>query len=456
MGREVRVNLEREVDGLRQRGKVESSEKMGLKNKCRELNMECGNMQRKCKEMEKIRDGLKESMRREQNNSNQEKDLLKRKIKGLEEKTDELVGSKSIVESQLLEMKAENDAIKEFRSDLNAVNDVVCEDMRVENKTLKSKLDAASTDIRRLRTDISTLKNEKENVNTELGVTRKEVANLKLDFSDVALQKIELIQKDKDKGHEELQNTEESSFSFGVGLDSILKAPLDIINIQIENIDLEQLDKIGESENASEDETPVDLLAEREHLDIEINKKTSKEVISDSEDYYSDDDFVVVLENKTPIQKEIQTPGFRLVERKDDDDFDYSLLDSTQEEEGGEIIQQDGSNDQVEASMEDLFRGSDMEQKGDLIDMSTMEKTDMEEKEDRHKIVPEEQEHHQKTDTEEEDQHRKTDAKEEEHPHGCDCVQCDDCDVLHGFMDGGPCGIREMMKGIREPSDGLN
>jgi len=29
---------------------------------------------------------------------------------------------------------------------------------------------------------------------------------------------------------------------------------------------------------------------------------------------------------------------------------------------------------------------------------------------------------------------------------GCDCVECDDCDILHGFVEGKPQGIREMMR----------
>merc|ERR1712106_1091992 len=140
-----------EVDGLRQRWKEESSEKISWKNRCRELSSEVENLTHRMEEQKSNKDNVKETLKVELSNANDEKDRLRQKIRSLEEKVDEIVSLRAVTEAQLTETKAENEAIKEFRSDLNAVNDVVCDDMRVENKTMKSKLNSGLNEIKNLK-----------------------------------------------------------------------------------------------------------------------------------------------------------------------------------------------------------------------------------------------------------------------------------------------------------------
>merc|ERR1712098_777784 len=142
-------------------------------------------------------------------NANDEKSKLRQKIRQLEEKVDELVSLKAVAESQLKETKAENEAIKEFRCDLNAANDVVCDDMRVENKTLKSKVNSTLTELKNLKSDLSKLKTSKNFVVKELSLSEKENNRLKLELSTMknenssthqrlteALEKIHKFEKD--------------------------------------------------------------------------------------------------------------------------------------------------------------------------------------------------------------------------------------------------------------------
>merc|ERR1711970_1035077 len=178
------------------------------------------------------RDNVKETLKNELTNANEEKSKLRLKIKNLEEKIDELVSLKTVAESQLIEIKAENEAIKEFKSNLNAVNDLVCNDMQVENKTLKSKVSAGLNEIKSLKAEVSKLKTSKNFVVNELNLSEKEVNKMKLELSNLrnenisaherlteAMEKIHTFEKDMEiclKEQNELEN--HTNFTFDMGI----------------------------------------------------------------------------------------------------------------------------------------------------------------------------------------------------------------------------------------------
>lgn len=385
LGREVndlkerRLTLEREVDGLRQRWKEESSDKLGWKNKYVDLFAENENLKNRMEAQHRNTDNVKETLKVELVNANDEKSKLRQKINNLEEKVDELVSLKVVVESQLIETKAENEAIKEFRTDLNTVNDVVCDDMRVENKTLKTKVGSGLTEIKNLKSELSKVKTSKNFVVHELTLAEKEVNKLKAELSNIktenisaqqrlaeAMEKIQSFERDMESCLKEQNEFDgESGFTFDLGIDSILKAPLDVINLQIENIDIDQLDNI-------------DL--EGEASDQQVNENVvTKEVGNLSEDS------VVLASVEIRIgDTEMEKEDSKEVEKEagwSDEDFDYDLLNDSQE-------------DSVHKAVE----------KGKVA------------------------------------------TCDGPHPAGCDCVDCDDCDVLHGYVQGQPQGIREMMR----------
>eukprot|EP00092_Neocalanus_flemingeri_P021157 GFUD01022931.1.p1 GENE.GFUD01022931.1~~GFUD01022931.1.p1 ORF type:complete len:1136 (-),score=340.84 GFUD01022931.1:94-3501(-) len=390
LGREVndlkerRLTLEREVDGLRQRWKEESSEKMSWKTKCRELTSETDNLRKRLEEQENNRDNVKETLKDELNNANVEKDNLRQRIRNLEEKVDELVSHKAVAEAQFQETRAENEAMKEFRSDLSAINDVVCDDMRIENKTLKSKLSSAQNENKNLKSELSKAKTSKNFVLNELNLAKKEANSLKIEVSDVrnenlsshqrlteAMEKIQVFEKDMEdclKEQKEFEN--DTSFTFGMGIDTILKAPLDVINLQIENIDIDQLDNIDIEDDASVEEVDDEATTE------ETKCKSDASVVLAAVEIQIGDTVV----EESPIQYNIE-------EKKagwSDDEFDYDLLNDSQEDEI-------------------------TEKNVKLIS----------------KPVP---------------------MSVSPHLAGCDCVDCDDCDVLHGYVSGEAQGIKEMMR----------
>eukprot|EP00090_Calanus_glacialis_P004498 TRINITY_DN13368_c0_g1_i7.p1 TRINITY_DN13368_c0_g1~~TRINITY_DN13368_c0_g1_i7.p1 ORF type:complete len:1117 (-),score=406.66 TRINITY_DN13368_c0_g1_i7:107-3457(-) len=397
LGREVndlkekRLTLEREVDGLRQRWKEESSEKLGWKTRCRDLSSEVDNLKKRMEEQESNKDNVKETLKVELSNSNDEKDKLRQRIRNLEEKVDELVSLKAVAEAQLAETKAENEAIKEFRSDLNAVNDVVCDDMRVENKTLKSKLNSGQNEIKNLKSELSKTKTSKNFVLNELNLAKKEINDMKMELSTVrtenlsahqrlteAMERIQVFEKDMEDCLKEQKGFDnEASFTFDMGIDNILKAPLDVINLQIENIDIDQLENIDMEDETVDNVDTDDKVPEKvENVDT-CNKGPEKmaSVVDDS---------VVVAAIEIRIDETELEEATRDEEKNggwSDDEFDYDLLNDSQEE-----IEERESKEN-----EPLKPGSP-------------------------------------------------------HPPGCDCVDCDDCDVLHGYMSGKAQGIREMMR----------
>merc|ERR1712142_145642 len=330
----------------------------------------------------------KETLKIELVNANDEKSKLRQKIRQLEDKVDELVSLKAVAEFQLNETKAENEAIKEFRCDLNAANDVVCDDMRVENKTLKSKVSSTLTELKNLKSDLSKLKTSKNFVVKELSLSEKEINRLKLELSTMknenssthqklteALEKIHKFEKDMEiclKEQHEIVN--DSSFTFDMGIDNILKAPLDVINLQIENIDIDQLENID-----LENEVPVEHVSSIEKIAInEVSEVT--------------DDSVVVAAVEIKInKKELENAQPNFEEKKgcwSDDEFDYDLLNSSQED--SEVSKIGKEESEVLKGVQDEIEGP--------------------------------------------------------HRPACDCVDCDDCDVLHGYVEGKPQGIREMMR----------
>jgi len=388
LGREVndlkerRLTLEREVDGLRQRWKEESSEKMGWKTRCRELTSEAENLKKRLEEMDSNRDNVKEILKEELNNANAEKDNLRQKISNLEEKIDELVSHKAIAEAQLLEIKAENEAMKEFRSDLSVINDVVCDDMRVENKTLKSKLSSSQNGTKNLKSELSKTRTSKNFVLNELNIAKKEANILKIELSDVknenisvqqrltdALEKIQVFEKNMEDCLKEQKafDKDDTNFSFSMGFDSILRAPLDVINLQIENIDIDQLDSID--------------------IDDAPQEESFKEKGNDESTVLA----AVEIQINTPIIEEEST--VQVVEANkaagwSDDEFDYDLLNDSQE---------------------DVDQTKEKKQPSPSKHVPMMKDQGV-------------------------------------HPYGCDCVDCDDCDVLHGYVSGKAQGIREMMR----------
>jgi len=388
LGREVndlkekRLTLEREVDGLRQRWKEESSEKLGWKNRCRELSSEVENLTHRMEEQKSNKDNVKETLKVELSNANDEKDRLRQQIRSLEEKVDEIVSLKAVAEAQLTETKAENEAIKEFRSDLNAVNDVVCDDMRVENKTMKSKLNSGLNEIKNLKSELSKLKTSKNFVVNELSLAEKGVNSLKMELSNVknenmsahqrlteAMEKIQTFEKDMESCLNEQKGFDnDNNFTFDMGIETILKAPLDVINLQIENIDIDQLDNID-----IEDERSVDQIKIHEDLVVDQIENPSKDPV-----------VLAKVENRIG-EREVERISDQDDEEKagwSDEEFDYDLLNDSQEETG--------------------------------VSEGTKE--------------------------------NKLPRSDSPHPTGCDCVECDDCDVLHGYVEGHAQGIREMMK----------
>jgi len=412
LGREVndlkekRYAIEREVDALRQRWKEESSDKLSWKNRFGEMSIENEKLRNRIEAQQNNKDDLKETLKIELVNANDEKSKLRQKIRQLEDKVDELVSLKAVAESQLNETKAENEAIKEFRCDLNAANDVVCDDMRVENKTLKSKVSSTLTELKNLKSDLSKLKTSKNFVVKELSLSEKEINRLKLELSTMknenssthqklteALEKIHKFEKDMEiclKEQHEIVN--DSSFTFDMGIDNILKAPLDVINLQIENIDIDQLENID-----LENEVPVEQVSSIEKIAInEVSEVT--------------DDSVVVAAVEIKInEKELENAQPNFEEKKgcwSDDEFDYDLLNSSQEDS--------------EVSKVEVPHPA----KCNCIDCELL------------KIGKEESEVLKGVQDEIEGPHRPA----------CDCVDCDDCDVLHGYVEGKPQGIREMMR----------
>jgi len=384
LGREVndlkerRLTLEREVDGLRQRWKEESSDKLGWKNKYFDLFTENENLKNRMEAQHRNADNVKETLKVELVNANDEKSKLRQKISNLEEKVDELVSLKVAVESQLIETKAENEAIKEFRTDLNTVNDVVCDDMRVENKTLKTKVSSGLTEIKNLKSELSKVKTSKNFVVNELTLSEKEVNKLKAELSNIktenisaqqrlaeATEKIQSFEREMESCLKEQNELDgESGFTFDLGIDNILKAPLDVINLQIENIDIDQLDNIDLEGDASDQQVNENVVTK------EVGNLSEDSVVLASVEIRIGD-----TEMEKEDSKEVEKEG-----GWSDEDFDYDLLNDSQEDS------------EVHKAVE----------KGKVADGP--------------------------------------------HPAGCDCVDCDDCDVLHGYVQGKPQGIREMMR----------
>jgi len=409
LGREVndmkekRLTIEREIDALRQRWKDESSDKLSWKNRCGELTLENDNLRKRLEAFQNDKDNVKETLKTELTNANEEKSKLRQKIKNLEERIDELVSLKAVAESQLIEMKAENEAIKEFRNNLTAVNDLVCDDMQIENKTLKSKVSSGLNEIKNLKAEVSKLKTSKNFVVNELNLSEKEVDKLKLEMSNLknenitaqlrlteAMEKIHTFEKDMEiclKERNELDNN--SSFTFDMGIDNILKAPLDVINLQIENIDIDQLENV-ELENESSVEQVL------------VNKNEAPEGGGVAED-----SVVLATVEIRLNDEEVQSMDAKDTDKKgswSDDEFDYDLLNSSQEESEVQVAKSKGPHpskcDCIDCELLKIGKQETQVMKG----VECLQRS------------------------------------------GCDCVECDDCDILHGFVEGKPQGIREMMR----------
>jgi len=294
--------------------------------------------------------------------------------------------------------------MKEFRSDLNAINDVVCDDMRVENKTLKSKSSSLQNENKNLKSELSKVKTSKNFVLNELNLAKKDANNLKIELSDVrnenlsahqrlteAMEKIQVFEKDMEdclKEQKEFDN--DTSFTFDMGIDTILKAPLDVINLQIENIDIDQLDNIDMEDEASVADKDIN----------EANPEESRCKSGDSVVLVAIDDTV---DEKPPTQdEEEKKAGWS------DDDFDYDLLDDSQEEENEDKNSRKASEGNLTKKEKLVSIPVALHPSGcDCVDCDVL-------------YGP--------------------------HLVGCDCVDCDDCDVLHGYVDGRAQGIKEMMR----------
>jgi len=409
LGREVndmkekRLTIEREIDALRQRWKEESADKLGWKNRCGELTLENDNLRNRMEVLQNNKDNVKETLKTELTNANEEKANLRLKIRNFEEKIDELVSLKAVAESQLIEIKAENEAIKEFKSNLNAVNDLVCDDMQVENKTLKSKVSSGLNEIKNLKAEVSKLKTSKNFVVNELNISEKEVNKLKLEMSNLknenisahqrlteAMEKIHTFEKDMEvclKEQNELEN--DSSFTFDMGIDNILRAPLDVINLQIDNIDIDQLDNVE-----LESEASIEQVCNLENeVPEEVEGVAGESVVLATVEIRLDDEGAQNMDAKDDEKKGSWS----------DDEFDYDLLNSSQED--SEVVSKSKDPHPLKCDCIDC----------ELLKIGKEESNVMKGVECLHKA-------------------------------GCDCVECDDCDILHGFVEGEPHGIREMMR----------
>lgn len=115
-------------------GKEESSEKMGWRAD-RKCLLKLTILRNEWKNKENNKDNVKETLKVELTNANDEKRQSFARIKTLKQKGEELVSLKAVAEANLAnETKAENEAIKEFRSDLNAAMMWYMRWLRVENK----------------------------------------------------------------------------------------------------------------------------------------------------------------------------------------------------------------------------------------------------------------------------------------------------------------------------------
>jgi len=409
LGREVndmkekRLTIEREIDALRQRWKEESSDKLGWKNRCAELTNEKEILRNRMEAFQSSKDNVKETLKTELTNANEEKSKLRLKIKNLEEKIDELVSLKTVAESQLIEIKAENEAIKEFKSNLNAVNDLVCNDMQVENKTLKSKVSSGLNEIKNLKAEVSKLKTSKNFVVNELNLSEKEVNKMKLELSNLrnenisahqrlteAMEKIHTFEKDMEiclKEQNELEN--HTNFTFDMGIDNILKAPLDVINLQIENIDIDQLDNVELENEASIEQVCI----KKNEVPEEVGGVAGDSVVLASVEIQLSDEVAQNMDAKDAEKKGSWS----------DDEFDYDLLNSSQED--SEVVSKSKDPHPPKCDCIDC----------ELLNIGKDESNGMKGVECLRKA-------------------------------GCDCVECDDCDILHGFVEGEPHGIREMMR----------
>merc|ERR1711915_1017170 len=95
----------------------------------------------------------------------------------------ELESLQAGLESRCQTLEAENLSLKEFRSDLSNVNDLVCEEMQVEIATLKTNRTALQNEAKCLRSDLSKVKTSKGFLSNELSIAKNEIEALSLEVS---------------------------------------------------------------------------------------------------------------------------------------------------------------------------------------------------------------------------------------------------------------------------------
>jgi len=331
--------VERERNVMKQRWNTECGEKMGLKNKIKELLVEKEVLQRRLNDRDRTFNESSMRTRNELRNTQDDRNSLRRKVEELERKMLNAANEKNGLESKISSLKTENAAIKEFRSDLSAINDILIEDTRTENKNLSARLKAAMQEKIEIESRVSNLQTKLDKGQTELAAVgeerdsyRGQLLEKQAETENLAaqIQTLQVRIDELEKGRLEFSN-------FDLGLDSLLRAPLDDINLQIDSIDI-----LNNRNEADQHETIMD----------------DSEKISSTLDNAMDD---------------------LLMDSVDDNRFAETA-------ENLRIFQNNTNAQEVE------FLG---------------------------------------------------------HGVGCDCVECDEVDYLHGFVQGRPYGIREMMENLR-------
>jgi len=344
------LGLEKERNVLKQRLMTEGGEKFGMKNKMRELCAEKDMLVKRLSERERNFNESRGKLRSDLKSANDERSTLRQKVDRLEAKVMAISAEKSNLESRLSSAKSEIAAIKEFRSDVSSINEIMLEEARLENRKLTDNQKQLNEEKRNLQTKVSNLKSTSEELLREISNLRDESSCMKTKLSE---QTVEIQRKTEDNcrlqalnSELESQNSEKMDFlNFDPSLECLLKTNLDIISLPLESV--------GEFHDRSLE------LYSRE--DKSVNSKKAGQQISVPENTS-----VATLNQKT---------------------VDVHAL--TSDKEDCEVVATSAVD---ESSLPPDFR----------------------------------------------------------HGRGCDCVECDDVDYLHGFLNNKPFGIKEMMESLQQ------
>merc|ERR1711915_1012156 len=232
----------------------------------------------------------------------------------------ELESLQAGLESRCQTLESENLTLKEFRSDLSAVNDLVCEEMQLEISTLKANRTALQNEAKCLKSDLSKVKTSKGFLSNELSIAKNEIEALSLEVAmlkkdnasyfqklNEALERIKLFEKDVENC---LKHHSASSLEFDFGIDQLLDAPQDVLGIQIDNLDMNHFGKMEELEHVGECS--------------KITSENESEQKSTSEDDCDLPSFQPVFEEAQGTSK-----GEKIV--WSDEEFDYDLLNDSLE-----------------------------------------------------------------------------------------------------------------------------